>query len=367
MRVDGSAHPVVVIGGGQAGLSMSHCLTRLGIGHVVLERGRVGESWRSRRWDSFCLVTPNWQCDLPGYPYQGGEPDGFMVRAEIVSYLEGYAASFAPPVVERVTASRLTALEGGFAVTTDRGTLTAGQVVVATGPYQTPVVPRVAERLGVPSLHSDAYRGPADLPEGPVLVVGSGQSGCQIAEDLFLAGRTVHLAVGSAPRVARRYRGRDVVEWLDLMGYYDRPITEFDDPDAVRARANHYVTGRDGGRDIDLRAFARDGMRVARAAHRGHRGLILEFAGRPRRPTSTVPTRCPKASRTPSTRTSPRTGSPPRPRSGTSRSGGLRRGLPRCVPSRSPPSSGARASGATTPGSGSPCSTAPATPPTRAG
>nr|WP_062331129.1 MSMEG_0569 family flavin-dependent oxidoreductase [Herbidospora sakaeratensis] len=262
MRVDGSAHPVVVIGGGQAGLSMSHCLTRLGIGHVVLERGRVGESWRSRRWDSFCLVTPNWQCDLPGYPYQGAEPDGFMVRDEIVSYLEGYAAAFAPPVIERVTASRLTPVEGGFAVTTDRGVLTAGQVVVATGPYQTPVVPRVAERLTVPSIHSDDYRDPAGLPEGPVLVVGSGQSGCQIAEDLFLAGRTVHLAVGSAPRVARRYRGRDVVEWLDLMGYYDRPITEFDDPEAVRSRANHYVTGRDGGRDIDLRAFARDGMRL---------------------------------------------------------------------------------------------------------
>ncbi|GLX93238.1 MSMEG_0569 family flavin-dependent oxidoreductase [Herbidospora sp. NBRC 101105] len=262
MRVDGTAHPVVVIGGGQAGLAMSHCLTRLGVGHVVLERGRVGESWRSRRWDSFCLVTPNWQCDLPGHPYAGGDPDGFMVREEIVAYLEAYAASFAPPLAERVTVTRLTAVEGGFAVATDRGVLTAGQVVVATGPYQTPVVPRLAERLTVPSLHSDAYRAPDGLPDGPVLVVGSGQSGCQIAEDLFLAGRTVHLAVGTAPRVARRYRGRDVVEWLDLMGHYDRPITEFDDPEAVRARANHYVTGRDGGRDIDLRAFALQGMRL---------------------------------------------------------------------------------------------------------
>ncbi|GGK73372.1 FAD-dependent oxidoreductase [Sphaerisporangium melleum] len=260
----GGHHAVVVVGGGQAGLAMSHHLTRRGVDHVVLERHRIGHEWRSRRWDSFCLVTPNWQCRLPGFPYAGDEPDGFMRRDEIVRYVEDYAASFGPPVLEGVTATRLSATADGFEVRTDGGAFTAGQVVVATGPYQVPVVPRIAERFPphITQLHSGDYRNSSQLPPGEVLVVGSGQSGCQIAEDLHLDGRRVHLAVGSAPRVARFYRGRDVVAWLDLMGHYDRPVTSFDDPQAVRARANHYVTGRDGGRDIDLRAFARDGMRL---------------------------------------------------------------------------------------------------------
>ncbi|MFC4535439.1 MSMEG_0569 family flavin-dependent oxidoreductase [Sphaerisporangium dianthi] len=260
----GGHHAVVVIGGGQAGLAMSHHLKRGGVDHIVLERHRVGHEWRSRRWDSFCLVTPNWQCRLPGFPYPGDDPDGFMRRDEIVRYVEDYAASFGPPVLEGVSATGLTTAPGGFEIRTDQGTFTAGQVVVATGPYQTPVIPRLSERFPrhVAQLHSGEYRNSRQLPPGEVLVVGSGQSGCQIAEDLHLDGRRVHLAVGSAPRVARFYRGRDVVAWLDLMGHYDRPIGSFADPDGVRARANHYVTGRDGGRDIDLRAFARDGMRL---------------------------------------------------------------------------------------------------------
>jgi putative flavoprotein involved in K+ transport len=244
---------------------MSHCLTQAGVDHVVFERERVGHEWRARRWDSFCLVTPNWQCRLPGFAYPGEDPDGFMLRDEIVAYLEDYAKSFDLPIVDGVAATRLRQrADGRFTVETSAGTLTADQVVVATGPYQTPRVPRTAERLPdeVVQLHSADYRNPAQLPPGDVLVVGTGQSGCQIAEDLHLAGRRVHLAVGSAPRVARRYRGRDVVAWLEDMGYYRRGIDEFADADAVRLRANHYVTGRDGGRDIDLRAFARDGMRL---------------------------------------------------------------------------------------------------------
>ncbi|MBP5871432.1 MSMEG_0569 family flavin-dependent oxidoreductase [Streptomyces scabiei] len=260
-----SHYPVVVIGGGQAGLSMSYCLRRRGVEHVVIEANRVGHEWRERRWDSFCLVTPNWQCRLPGYPYQGDDPDGFMVRDEIVRYLEDYVSFFRPPLVEGVTVTRLRRSPGGvFELSTTAGDLTAHQVVVATGPYHTPSVPPVAQRLpdGITQVHSSRYRDPDQLPEGAVLVVGTGQSGCQIAEDLHLAGRQVHLAVGSAPRVARFYRGRDCVAWLDDMGHYDKSIDEFDDAGAVRMRVNHYVTGRDGGRDIDLRAFARDGMRL---------------------------------------------------------------------------------------------------------
>ncbi len=260
--LDGAHHDVVVIGGGQAGLAMSHRLCARDIDHVVLERERIGHAWRAQRWDSFCLVTPNWQCRLPGLPYPGDDPDGFMLRDEIVAYLRAYAASFDPPLHEGVAATRLRRLGKVLEVTTGVGVLTADQVVLATGPYQVPNLPRAAERLpaDIAQVHSAAYRGPDQLPAGAVLVVGTGQSGCQIAEDLHLAGRQVHLATGSAPRVARRYRGRDVVDWLDAMGYYAKPIDSFADADAVRFRANHYVTGRDGGRDIDLRAFARDGM-----------------------------------------------------------------------------------------------------------
>jgi putative flavoprotein involved in K+ transport len=262
--LDGGHHPVVVVGGGQAGLATSWQLTDRGLDHLVLEADRVGNEWRNRRWDSFCLVTPNWQCRLPGSPYAGPDGDGFMLRDEIVSYLENYANSFDVPLVEGVRATKLTHNGDGFRLVTDHGTVTADQVVVATGPYQRPRIPRMAERLpsDLVQLHSSQYRNPEQLPAGEVLVVGTGQSGCQIAEDLHLAGRKVHLVTGSAPRVARFYRGRDVVAWLDEMGYYARGVDQFDDVDAVRFRVNHYVTGRDGGRDIDLRKFANEGMQL---------------------------------------------------------------------------------------------------------
>ncbi|MFI5897536.1 MSMEG_0569 family flavin-dependent oxidoreductase [Actinoplanes sp. NPDC051513] len=265
MNLDNTHRAVAVVGGGQAGLSMSWHLRQRGVDHVVIERERVGHEWRDRRWDSFCLVTPNWQCRLPGFGYAGGDPDGFMIGADIVGYLEKYAASFDPPLVEGVAVNRLRRTSKGvFELVTTAGTCTADQVVVATGPYHNPAVPRIAERLpgDVVQVHSSQYRNPEQLPAGAVLVVGTGQSGCQIAEDLHLAGRRVHLAVGSAPRAARRYRGRDTLAWLDEMGHYAKGIDEFGDADEVRLRANHYMTGRDGGRDIDLRAFAAEGMRL---------------------------------------------------------------------------------------------------------
>jgi putative flavoprotein involved in K+ transport len=261
----GAHYPVAVIGGGQAGLSLSYCLRQRGVEHVVIEADRVGHEWRARRWDSFCLVTPNWQCKLPGFPYRGPDPDGFMVREEIVRYLEDYVSFFRPPLLRGVSVTRLRrAADGLFELATTEGDFTADQVVVATGPYHSPAIPRMAERLpsDVEQIHSSHYRSPGRLPGGAVLVIGTGQSGCQIAEDLHLAGRQVHLAVGGAPRVARFYRGRDCVAWLDDMGHYRKGIEEFADAGAVRMRVNHYVTGRDGGRDIDLRAFARDGMRL---------------------------------------------------------------------------------------------------------
>ena len=263
--LDGLHRSVVVIGGGQAGLSISHELVGRQIDHLVLERHSVGYEWRERRWDSFCLVTPNRQCLLPGFAYAGKDPDGFMVRDEIVGWLEAYAASFGPPVLEGVAATRLwRSADGRFVVETSRGTISSDQVVLAAGPYQTPVIPRMAERLpkSVLQLHSSEYRNPEQLPAGAVLIIGTGQSGCQIAEDLHLAGREVHLATGTAPRVAPFYRSRDCMTWLDEIGHYSKGIDEFADQDATRFKVNHYVTGRDGGHDLDLRAFAKDGMRL---------------------------------------------------------------------------------------------------------
>ena len=254
---------VVIIGGGQAGLAMSYHLKQSGVDHVILEKHQIAHSWKTKRWDAFCLVTPNWQCRLPGYPYQGSDPNGFMLRDEIVAYIENYARHIAAPVKEGVAVTRLKPnADGGFALETSAGEMTAQAVVLAVSGYHIPNVPAVAARLdrSVTQLHSAAYRSPGHLPPGEVVVIGSGQSGCQIAEDLHLAGRKVHLAVGSAPRCPRVYRGRDAVEWLDDLGQYDLPVDQHGLKEKVRKNANHYLTGRDGGRDIDLRKFALEGM-----------------------------------------------------------------------------------------------------------
>lgn len=258
-------HDVVIVGGGQAGLSMSWYLTQAGIDHVILERDGVASDWLRRRWDNFTLVTPNWQCQLPGYPYSGPDPDGFMRRNEVYEFVSNYAKSFDAPVRVGVDVQELSSLPGGgYRIASTDGIMTADQVVIATGGYHRPVMPAVAQRLEsvVHQIHSADYRSAEELPPGEVLVVGSGQSGAQIAEDLHLAGRKVHLAVGSAPRVARFYRGRDCIAWLSDMGTYDVPVEKQPGGLTKREKTNHYVTGRDGGRDIDLRRFATEGMKL---------------------------------------------------------------------------------------------------------
>lgn len=261
-----SHFPVVIVGGGQAGLSISYCLQQRGIDNVIFEKNKIADSWASKRWDSFCLVTPNWQCTLPGYHYKGSDPNGFMQRDEIVQYVRDYAESFGPCIKEGVSVLGVRRHEQRkvFEVSTSIGTYTADQVVVAIGGYHQVKVPRMAERLpeGVVQLHSSEYKNVQALPAGEVMVVGTGQSGCQIAEDLHLAGRQVHLCVGGAPRSPREYRGRDVVDWLDQMGYYDMAIDDHPQKESVRTKTNHYVTGRGGGREIDLRQFATEGMRL---------------------------------------------------------------------------------------------------------
>ncbi|WP_311275862.1 MSMEG_0569 family flavin-dependent oxidoreductase [Methylobacterium sp. WCS2018Hpa-22] len=258
-----SHHSVIVVGGGQAGLSMSYQLRQHGIDHIVFEKNTIAHAWKTQRWDSFCLVTPNWQCQLPGFPYPGAEPHGFMPKDEIVRYIEAYARAIEAPVAEGVTVTSIRRrADGGFAVATSGGDHTADQVVMAISGYHVPSIPAFSARLpaGLRQIHSSTYRNPGQMADGAVLVVGSGQSGCQIAEDLHLAGRKVHLVVGSAPRCPRTYRGRDAVDWLADMGQYDLPVENHPLKEDVRRKANHYLTGRDGGRDIDLRRFALEGM-----------------------------------------------------------------------------------------------------------
>jgi putative flavoprotein involved in K+ transport len=254
-------YDVVVVGGGQAGLSASHHLSQRGLRHVVFEKKTAMHKWRDERWDNFCLVTPNWQCRLPGHAYDGPDPHGFMVKQEILDYLDSFAAKVRAPIVENTAVTAIDREGAGFRVETAQGTVAASAVIIATSLYGAPSLPPAAARVPpeIVQLHTAEYRNASQLPAGAVLVVGSGQSGAQVAEDLHLAGRKVHLATGNAPRCARFYRGRDVVDWLWDIGQYDVTIAH-DGMGKKRHDTNHYLTGRDGGRDIDLRAFALEGM-----------------------------------------------------------------------------------------------------------
>ncbi len=272
-------YDVIIIGGGQAGLSISHYCQQFNLSHLVLEKDTVMNAWKNKRWDSFTLVTPNWQCRLPDYPYLGDDPHGFMNREQILEYLDGFRRKVNPPLREHCEVHKLQHNGSHFMITTEVDVLTADQVVVASGSYQLPVIPDYAQKFPahVQQLHSEQYKNPQQLNDGAVLVVGSGQSGAQIAEDLHLAGRKVYLAVGDAPRCARFYRGRDVVDWLTEMKYYDMPVDQHPLREGVRDNTNHYVTGRDGGRDIDLRRFALEGMELVGKLE-GFDGESFQFA-----------------------------------------------------------------------------------------
>jgi putative flavoprotein involved in K+ transport len=249
---------VAIVGAGQAGLSVSQQLTERGIEHLVLERHDIGESWR-RRWDSFCLVTPNWSVKLPGYPYDGDDPDGFMPRDEIVAFLKRHAASFSAPVKTAVTVDKV---ETGdrFELTTSDGPVTARSLVLATGAFQKPRRPRGAELVpkDIYQIDLDGYRNPDGLPAGAVLIVGSGQSGCQIAEELHQAGRRVTLACGRAPWAPRRINDHDLVWWLMEAGFFDQFAKDL--PPEARLLANILASGHDGGHDLHLRILKRMGV-----------------------------------------------------------------------------------------------------------
>lgn len=253
----------VVIGGGQAGLSVSHYLKQLSVDHVVLEQAdKPGDAWCNHRWDSFTLNTPRWQSRVPGVRYGEDDPDGFMPRQEVVRHLDELAQRLPIRTRARVASVVRDAASGDYVVSIDGcEAIRAHNVVMATGLYQMPKIPQLAHHFPaeIKQLHSDHYRNPDQLLPGAVLVVGSAQSGAQIAEELYESGRTVYLATGRAGRTPRRYRGKDANWWFAKMGQYDRTVSDLPSPKAKFAGKPH-ISGTKGGHTINLHQFARDGV-----------------------------------------------------------------------------------------------------------
>ena len=279
MRHDGGARDsraprpthveTLIVGAGQAGLALSHHLTAAGHEHVLLERGRVGQRWHER-WDSLTLLSPNWMNRLPGET-EPADRDGFLPLAAFVAHLESYARALHAPVVEGVEVERIERAGRGFRVSTTSGAWLARSVVLATGDAAEPAVP-LAPPQGVLSLHSSEYRRPSLLPEGPVLVVGAGTSGQQLALELRRAGRDVVLAAGRHSRAPRRYRGRDIFEWAHLLGDFDRTIDEMPDLEAAKRVPLFPLSGANGGEDLGLDRLAALGVTVT--------GRLTGFDGR---------------------------------------------------------------------------------------
>src|SRR5215211_1129764 len=220
-------HDTVIIGGGQAGLAMSHHLRERSREHIILERQRVAERWRSERWESLYFQFPNWSLQLPGYSYKGDQPDAFAHHVEVTRFIENYALFIDAPL--RCGADVLS-LErdptGRFIISTRDAVIEASRVVMATGPFQQPSLPALSPSMpaDICQLHASQYFNPEQLPTGAVLVVGAGSSGCQIAEELYRRGQTVYLSVSRHRRAPRRYRGRDLLWWLFAMGRFDTTI-----------------------------------------------------------------------------------------------------------------------------------------------
>ena len=249
---------VLVVGGGQAGLAMSEHLSRCAVPHLVLERHRIAERWRSERWDSLVANGPVWHDRFPGLEFAGLDPGEFASKERVADYFVAYAEKIAAPIrcgVE-VTSVRRNQGRAGFRAETSEGTVEARFVVAATGPFQRPVVPAaVPDDAGLVQLHSTAYRNPAQLPDGGVLVVGAGSSGVQIADELLAAGRRVYLSVGPHDRPPRRYRGRDFVWWLGVLGKWDAET-----PPKGAEHVTIAVSGAHGGHTVDFRDLAARGM-----------------------------------------------------------------------------------------------------------
>jgi putative flavoprotein involved in K+ transport len=261
---------VVILGAGHAGLAMSRCLTARSIDHVVLERGEVANSWKTERWDSLRLLTPNWQSRLPGYVYDGDDPEGYRSMPEVIDFIEGYAASFSAPVETHTRVTSVAVDGDGYRVLTDRGTWTCRSVVIATGACNIPCVPGLASALprDIDSVTPDRYRNPSQVRDGGVLVVGASATGTQIAEELQRAGREVTLSVGEHIRAPRVYRGLDIKWWMDRAGVLDERYDEIDDVDRARKVPSLQLIGSDDRRTLDLNRLSALGV-----------GLVGRLAG----------------------------------------------------------------------------------------
>lgn len=248
----------LIVGGGQAGLAMSEQLSKRQLPHLIVERHRVAERWRSERWDGLHANGPAWHDRLPGMPIAGVDPDGFAARDQMVAYFVAYAERIAAPLRCGVAVTALHRQAGGtgFRAETSQGAIDAANVVAATGPFQRPVIPVVVPpEAGIVQMHSNAYRNPGQLPDGAVLVVGAGSSGAQIADELSRAGRRVYLSVSRHERPPRRYRGRDFGWWLGVLGIWDEPVR-----DPPQKHVTIAVSGAYGGHTIDFRRLAARGV-----------------------------------------------------------------------------------------------------------
>ncbi len=271
---------VLIIGAGHSGLAMSHFLTRRSIDHLILERGEVGHSWKTERWDSLRLLTPNWQSRLPGYRYRGPDPDGYMNMRQVIGFIEDYASINRAPVITGATVTSVQPLGDHYRVVSDRGTWHARAVVIASGPFNIPVVPAVSRGLPaqVTQLTPRDYRAPEQLPDGGVLVVGASATGLQLAAEIHASGRPVTLAVGEHVRMPRVYRGRDIQHWMHVTGLLDERYDRVDDIRRARAVPSPQLIGSDDRRTLDLNTLSNQGVRlVGRLA--GVRDGRLQFSG----------------------------------------------------------------------------------------
>jgi len=269
----------VIVGAGHSGLAMSYCLAAQSVDHVVLERADVANSWRTQRWDSLRLLTPNWMTRLPGYGYQGADPDGYLDAKQVTALLEDYARASGAPVLGGTTVTSVRAAGDGFVVRTDQGSWHALTVVLASGAAAVPVMPAVASAVpaGITSVTPAGYRNPDELPQGGVLVVGASASGIQLADELHRSGRPVTLAVGEHVRMPRAYRGRDILWWMDAAGVLDQRYDEVDDLVRARHVPSMQLVGSPG-RTLDLNALTSAGVRLA-GRMAGIQDGVAQFSG----------------------------------------------------------------------------------------
>jgi putative flavoprotein involved in K+ transport len=253
----------VVIGAGQSGLAMSKHLSDRGIDHVVLDRGRVANSWQTERWDSLRLLTPNWQSRLPGFAYTGPDPDGYMTMPEVVAYLQAYADRIRAPVETRTTVTRVSRSGDGYTVATDRETFACRSLIIASGACNVPTVPALAAGFPeIASLTPFQYRSPAQLPPGGVMIVGASATGVQLAREVRACGREVLLCAGEHVRLPRVYRGRDIKWWMDTTGMMDVRYDDIDDLDRARRLPSLQLIGAPERATIDLNALRDAGVEI---------------------------------------------------------------------------------------------------------